>query len=100
MSPHDPSALAAAAGPDTVLTCTAGVAVHISRAGAIVRRCLVPGADGRVEDVILGYDETLPYLVRVGVREWRARVRKKRRPHASRHPPPLARSHFFSNLYP
>lgn len=61
--PHDPAALAAAAGPDTELTCDAGVCVSVSLAGATVRRVLVPGADGSVEDVILGYDDTLPYLV-------------------------------------
>jgi len=82
--PHDPAALAAAAGPDTVLTCTAGVAVHVSRAGAVVRRVLVPGADGEVADVVLGYDETLPYLVSVHARQrewpeaWRGAARRKR----------------------
>lgn len=65
--PRDPTAIAAAAGPDIVLKSAAGVEVHISRAGAIVRRVLVPGADGSVADVVLGYDETLPYLVSVCV---------------------------------
>jgi hypothetical protein len=68
-------AVVAPPSADIVLTCDAGVEAHVCRVGGIVRRLFVPGADGARADVVLGYDETLPYVVSVCVWDCaRARV--------------------------
>lgn len=44
-------------GPD-------GMEVHISPLGGVIQRLLVPDAEGKVEDVVLGFDDMAPYTVR------------------------------------
>ena len=44
-----------------VLKNKAGVEAHIIPTGAVIQRLLVPDAQGRVADVVLGFDEVEPY---------------------------------------
>lgn len=41
-----------------------GMEAHISTQGCIIQRLLVPGRDGMLADVVLGYDKMATYLVR------------------------------------
>lgn len=47
-----------------VLKNAGGMEAHISSQGCIIQRLLVPGRDGVLADVVLGYDKMATYLVR------------------------------------
>lgn len=45
-----------------VLRNSRGMEVHVLREGGIIQRLLVPSASGALADVVLGFDDLLPYL--------------------------------------
>ena len=52
---------------ETVFTIErAGIAIEVIEYGARLRRCLVPDTDGRVADVVPGFDRTSDYVARGG----------------------------------
>jgi aldose 1-epimerase len=56
----------AATGPKHriyVLKNNKGVEVHITPLGAIIVKLLVPDRNGKVDDIVLGYEEPASYLV-------------------------------------
>jgi galactose mutarotase-like enzyme len=48
----------------TTLKSKGGVEVTILKRGAIIQSLKVPGRDGKVADVVLGFDDEEPYKVR------------------------------------
>lgn len=49
--------------PIHILTGPGGLEVHISPLGGVIQRLLVPDRDGKLEDIVLGYDDIEQYAV-------------------------------------